>query len=151
MRRLDPNRFAAWSVPGGGRRLLGIALMLLTANLALPVELLAEVSGPGAPTKLDEASHASFQEFASAWMDQLQQAGAGSLQPAATEASQRIFGPEFRTELLATGDPEAPYLGLLRYIEYAYSCSSSIAPRCRITHSTPILEIFHFRDGRWVH
>jgi hypothetical protein len=125
--------------------------MLLAASLTPPGELLAEASGPGAPTELDEASRASFQRFASAWMDQLQQAGAGSLQPTATEASPRIFGPEFRTELRATGDPQAPYLGLLRYLEHAYSCSSSSAPRCRVMHSTPILEIFHFRDGRWVH
>lgn len=151
MSRRDPNRFAERSTSGRGRGLLGIALTLLAASLAPPVELLAEASGPGVPSELDEASRASFEEFASAWMDQLQQAGSGSLQRAATGTSSRSFGPDFRTELRATGDPQAPYLGLLRYVEHAYSCSSTISPRCRVTHSTPILEIFHFRDGRWVH
>jgi hypothetical protein len=132
-------------------RVLGVAFLLLATSLALPVELLAEAAGRGIPTEVDEASRASFDEFASVWMDRLHQTGAGSLQRAATGASQRVFGPEFRTELRATGDSEAPYLGLLRYVEHSYSCSSSSAPRCRVSHSTPILEIFHFRNGRWVH
>ena len=106
MSQRDPNRFAERSTPGRGRGLLGIALMLLAASLARPVELLAEASGPGVPSELDEASRASFEAFASAWMDQLQHAGSGSLQRAAAEASPRSFGPEFRTELRATGQAD---------------------------------------------
>ena len=147
MSTLNPSRYAERR----RGRVLGVAFLLLATSLALPVELLAEASGRGIPTVLDEASRASFDEFASVWMDRLHETGGGSLQRAATGASPRVFGPEFRTELRATGDPEAPYLGLLRYVEHSYSCSSSSAPPCRVSRSTPILEIFHFRNGRWVH
>jgi hypothetical protein len=145
-----PSRLLERRATGRGRGILGLAFLLLATSLALPGELLtAEASE--VPAELDEATRASFDEFASVWMDRLHQTGAGSLQHAATGASSRVFGPEFRTELRATGDSEAPYLGLLRYVEHSYSCSSSSAPRCRVSHSTPILEIFHFRNGRWVH
>lgn len=150
MNKRDPSRPRA-RASGRGQGIGRAALLLLATSFALPIEVLAEASEPAAAAELDEASRASFQRFASVGMDRLQQASAGSLQRAATGASPRPFGPEFSTELRTTGDPQAPYLGLLRYVEHGYSCSSSAAPPCRVTHSTPILEIFHFRNGRWVH
>ena len=56
-----------------------------------------------------------------------------------------------RTELKPTGNPESPYVGILRYVEHVYECNGPSDRNCRRVSATPVTEIFRFRNGRWIY
>ena len=48
-----------------------------------------------------------------------------------------------------TGNAEAPFVGILSYTESVYVCNGPAREDCHLLESSPITEIFPFRDGRW--
>jgi hypothetical protein len=93
-----------------------------------------------------------FHEFAKQWMSRVQTLQAKPV--AMVGASQPIFtyrgyGDDYTIELRPTSHAAAPYVGLLRYTENVYSCTSADAKDCRIASSVPVTEIFRYQDGHW--
>lgn len=98
----------------------------------------------------------SFAQFGRSWMQELQTRAArartrprvrpGAEAPIVTYLG---YGEEFRTELRATESSSSPYIGLLHYTENLYSCTDALATQCGIASSTPVTEVFRFRDGVW--
>jgi hypothetical protein len=104
------------------------------------------------------AVEASFDAFASQWMDRMQRveeehrrAPSAAAGTAGTKVGYQGYSEEFTTELRATGHAVAPYVGLLRYEERTYSCVDAGATRCGITSRMPVTEIFRYQDGRWIY
>jgi hypothetical protein len=60
-------------------------------------------------------------------------------------------GAEFQTELRATGRPESPYVGVLRYTENVMQCADLRGTSCHVVSTFPVIEIFRLRDGHWVY
>ena len=118
--------------------------------------LLAAPAFADPPAALGDAGQAriesQFHEFAKQWMSRVQTlqakpvAMAGASQPIFTY---RGYGDDYSIELRPTSHAAAPYVGLLRYTENVYSCSSADAKDCRIASSVPVTEIFRYQDGRW--
>ncbi len=112
------------------------------------------------PAAISDASRTraedQFQQFAKTWMANVQRlqtqdrskptmrAGAGGAQ-----ATYRGYSDDFTVELRPTGHPSAPYVGLLRYTELMYSCSSAGASDCTVASRVPVTEIFRYEKGRW--
>lgn len=72
----------------------------------------------------------------------------GSRRPMVTY---RAAGEEFETEIEQTGVRAVPLVGTLHYTEQVFSCDDVMAARCALVSSTPVTEIFRFRDGAWGH
>jgi hypothetical protein len=101
---------------------------------------------------------ASFDAFASQWMDRMQRVEAENRRKpsvargaASSEVSYRGYTDEFRIELRPTGYPGAPFVGLIRYGEQLFTCADAGATRCGVRHTTPVTEIFRFQNGRWIY
>jgi hypothetical protein len=110
------------------------------------------------PSPGDELAQASFERFAQSWMAKVrrlaeEQQRKPTVRPGAGSplVTYRNYGDDFDTELRPTGHPSAPYVGILRYTENLYSCSSLKADDCTIASTVPVTEIFRFQDGRWVY
>lgn len=110
-----------------------------------------------APADAEKAA-ASFDAFASRWMDRMQRAEDDnrmapqiSTDTQAPGTSYRGYTDEFKVELRETGYPGAPFVGLIRYSEELYHCADRGATRCGVRRRTPITEIFRFQNGRWVY
>jgi hypothetical protein len=52
-------------------------------------------------------------------------------------------------ETKATGNAAAPFIGILSYTESVYTCKDSARKDCVLVKSSPITEIFPYRNGRW--
>ena len=134
-----------------------IRSILLTAVIAFAVPALAD--GPAAMADPGvEGAEASFNAFAQRWMDRVHRLEAqGRNKPTVSEGSDgpvvtyRGYGDDFSIELRETGYARAPYVGLLRYVEHVYSCTSLAAKKCRRASSIPVTEIFRFQDGSWAY
>jgi hypothetical protein len=105
-----------------------------------------------------ERATRSFEKFADSWMAKVQRIEEHdrknpTIRPGAGEplVTYRGYGDDYTIELRLTGIPEAPYVGLLRYIELLYSCTNATASDCAIASSVPVTEIFRFQGGRWVY
>jgi hypothetical protein len=130
---------------------------LLTAGVAAGLAPTRALAQP--PASIPDASaspaHDSFQTFAAEWMQRLHRVEAQNkssvLGNGSTTLSYRGFDQDFKTELRSTGNPKAPYVGMIRYLEREYRCSDSRALDCRVEKTTPITEVFRFQDGRWVY
>ncbi len=103
-----------------------------------------------------ERAGAAFDAFAARWMDDARESEARAranpnVQPGAGSPliTYRGYGDDYSLELRPTGNPSAPYVGLLRYTEHVYNCTSVAASDCAIVSSVPVTEIFRFQDGRW--
>jgi len=48
-----------------------------------------------------------------------------------------------------TGNAAAPFIGILSYTESVYVCKDPAREDCELVESSPITEIFPYRDGRW--
>jgi len=48
-----------------------------------------------------------------------------------------------------TGNASAPFIGILSYTESVYVCKDPAREDCELVESSPITEIFPYRDGRW--
>jgi hypothetical protein len=69
--------------------------------------------------------------------------------PSASRLGELLPIGEWSTEIRQTFDEQVPYLGLLRYVEERWICSTSGPAICRKT-ATPVTEIFR-ESGRWVY
>jgi hypothetical protein len=110
------------------------------------------------PDATPAGAEASFQAFARDWMARVRERGEREhdnprLTPGAREivGTYRETGPDFETQLQATGRPGTPYVGVLHYTENVYTCSDLRATDCRVVFALPVTEVFRLRDGRWVY
>jgi hypothetical protein len=128
--------------------------LLLAPSLVAGFGPAAQAQAPASIADANPA-HDSFQTFAAEWMQRLGRVEAQNkssvLGNGATNLSYRGFDDDFKTELRATGNVKAPYVGMIRYLEREYRCSDSRALDCRVEKTTPITEVFRFQDGRWVY
>jgi len=136
---------------------------LLHFGLAIALGLLTQVSG-SAPARADsvEASlsdaKGAFERHARSWMADLEknEARNRSAAPVYRVANESVirfegYGDEFETQVKATGQAVAPFVGILRYKENLYTCLQQDETRCTVTRSVPVSEIFSFRNGRWTY
>jgi hypothetical protein len=133
------------------------------SKLACAVACLVLAAGAahaGSPAAIPEAGRdragAAFDAFSAQWMARAHGAElAGRANPSVAPGTAtplvtyRGYGDDYALELRPTGNPNAPYVGLLRYTEHVYSCSSVDASDCTIVSSVPMTEIFRYLSGRW--
>ena len=110
------------------------------------------------PDATPAGAEASFEAFARDWMTRVQARGERERRnprltagPREMVATYREVGPDFETQLQATGRPGAPYVGVLRYTENVFACSDLHATDCHAVAALPVTEVFRLRDGRWVY
>ena len=108
------------------------------------------------PGAAQERARDSFAHFAQAWMDKLHRLAVEerrhpTIRPGAEEAvvTYRGYGEDFSIELRPTGHPASPFVGLLLYSEFLYTCTDPKAGDCTVASSVPVTEIFRFREGHW--
>jgi hypothetical protein len=128
---------------------------------ALAVSWVAALADPPARVDPDAASRrarTSFETFAKDWMARAQARSERDranprLSPGAKDlvATYREVGPDFETELQATGRPGTPWVGVLRYSESVVTCADLHATGCRVVSTVPVTEVFRLRDGRWIY
>jgi hypothetical protein len=131
---------------------VGLALLGLGAGWMSPNPAVAE-------DPQDQQAQVSFERFAGMWMKKMRDHEAAArrkpkLGPVAfgeALASYRGYGRNFQVELRPTGEPSAPYVGLLRYTEYLYGCADTQGESCSVTSEVPVTEIFRMKDGRWIY
>jgi len=114
-------------------------------------------AGDSTPPTLADAKGA-FERHARSWMANLEQSEARNRQNApvysvAQEAVIRFDGysNEYETQVKATGEASAPFVGILRYKENVYTCLRDDASRCTVTSSVPVSEIFSYKNGHWAY
>jgi hypothetical protein len=56
---------------------------------------------------------------------------------------------DFAIQMKPTGNAASPFVGILSYTENVYVCRGPTRDDCELVESSPITEIFPFRDGRW--
>lgn len=61
----------------------------------------------------------------------------------------RRYGDDFTTKLKPTGSAVAPFVGILSYTEETYVCTNEGALDCKLLESSPVTEIFPYKEGRW--
>lgn len=102
----------------------------------------------------------AFDVFIRGWMDNLakeatQRRPSGRFLVPAAPSDQaepytyRAPSDDYRLEMKETGKPAAPFVGILRYTEDTYVCRGPAREDCEMVESSPITEIFPFRNGRW--
>jgi len=130
--------------------LIGIAVLAATSAFADPP---ASIPDAGR-----ERIEKSFQKFASDWMArahalEAKQRENPTVRPGTDKPvfTYRGYADDYEVELRPTGQPRAPYVGLLRYTEQVYTCPKASADGCEIASSVPVTEIFRYQDGRWTY
>jgi len=129
-------------------------ITLAAAGLALAA------TGQAEPASLGNGSEAgafrAFGTFAKSWMGEMEQREqANRSRPTIEEqgsrsyASYLAYAPEWKVEVHATGDATAPYVGILHYEEQRYTCRDTTTRSCSLATSTPVTEVFPYRDGAW--
>jgi hypothetical protein len=128
------------------------------ALLALALPAAAQPPASHSPLEAQRRAERSFSRFAADWVARQQQ----RLEDERTRprlisggespmALYHAIGDDFSTELRATGQPAAPWVGVVNYTELVYSCTGADATSCALSASSPVSEIFRFRDGRWIY
>lgn len=130
--------------------------LVLALGLWLCTPALADEPPRAASDANLERAEAAFQDFARDFMARVRgqeqrerrkpRIAAG---PGAAVFTYRGYGEEFRTELRATGQSAAPYVGLLHYTEHVYSCRDLDGGSCTVASTVPVTEIFRYQKGRW--
>ena len=135
-----------------------ITICMVTAALLLIAAPTIADDVAAIPDSADERARTSFSDFARSWMAKMQENEARNrqnpiVQPGPSEniVTYRGFDEGFTVELLPTGHPAAPFVGILRYNEQVYSCSGVDASKCSVASSLPVTEIFRYQGGRWVY
>jgi len=136
---------------GGSVRYRGVSIIAVAALWAAS----AAQSEGNSPQLADQA----FTQFARGWLQSLSREaaplGGARRFPApegAGEAEQftyREYGEDFAIRTKPTGNAAAPFVGILSYTEHVYVCRGPTRDDCELVESSPITEIFPFRDGRW--
>jgi hypothetical protein len=103
----------------------------------------------------------AFADFARGWLGSLSRGvprpedGARFSAPRAPGQPEpftyRDHGGAFAIQMKPTGNAASPFVGILSYTENVYVCRGSTRDDCELVESSPITEIFPFRDGRWQH
>ena len=142
-----------WRSGRGCRAGWSVALGLGLAGMGLGVSMPA--GGDSIEPTLADAK-GSFEQHARSWMANLERSEARNRQNApvysvAQEAVIRFDGysNEYETQVKATGEASAPFVGILRYKENVYTCLRDDESRCTVTSSVPVSEIFSYKNGRW--
>ena len=118
----------------------------------------AQAGAPAGATPSQDRAAAAFEDFARAFMAKVHsleererrqpKVAAG---PGSAIFTYRGYGEEFQTELRPTGEPSAPYVGLLHYTEHVYSCRDLEGDSCTVADTVPVTEVFRYKGGRWVY
>jgi len=132
----------------------GFALVALATGLAFAGAASAD---PAKIAPADEnGAFRAFGKFASSWMaDMKQREDQNRRQPTIQYSGNRAFAtytgyaPEWNVEVEATGDRGSPYVGILHYQEQVYTCRDETTSQCQVSRSTPVTEVFPYRDGSW--
>lgn len=131
--------------------------MIRLAAAALVLALGALPAGPALaepPAALDDRAPGhdqalrSLHRFAASWMHELQQLEAESREAGPRQGGYRGFGPGYAVTLRPTGNPRAPWVGLIRYAEHEYACRTA---GCSRAASRNVTEVFRFQGGRWIY
>ena len=137
-------------------RFISICTLAL-ALLAMAAPALADDIA-SIPDSADERARDSFSEFARSWMAKMEVNEAKNREnptvqpgPSANIVTYRGFDEGFTVELRPTGQPSAPFVGILRYNEQVYSCNAVDASKCTVASSLPVTEIFRYQGGRWIY
>ena len=137
------------------RACLAIASMLLIAATPAAADSLADIP---ASNSADSSVLSSFSEFAQKWMAKMETSEARNrenptVRPGASQnlVTYRGFGEDYSVELRPTGQPAAPFIGILRYSEQVFSCREASALNCSIASSAPVTEIFRYQSGSWIY
>jgi hypothetical protein len=127
----------------------------LVAALTLSGAVRADPAKLGADGPSDKAFRA-FGAFARSWMtDMEQRESANRGRPiiqqrgGRTVATYTGYAPEWNVEVHATGDRGSPYVGVLHYEEQTFTCRDETTRDCSLSSSTPVTEVFPYRDGTW--
>jgi len=101
----------------------------------------------------------TFAKFARGWLGKLAQEpvraakGVRFLGPKGPDSpnqfTYRDAGEDFAIQMKPTGNAASPFVGILSYTENVYVCRGPTRDDCELVESSPITEIFPFRDGRW--
>ena len=132
-----------------------LAAGLLAVALALPATAPAEpAKGSGAST--DSSAFRDFGKFARTWMADMEarerkNRGTPTIerQGSRSVATYTGYAPEWNVEVHATGDRTSPYVGVLHYREQVYVCRDQTTRQCDVARTTPVTEVFPYRDGSW--
>ncbi len=140
---------------------LQIARFSLFSLLALGIATAALAGPPAAipnPDPAHQRAERSFDEFAKGWMQKMaslesQNRSKPKLEPqgGALVASYRGYENDYAIELKPTGSATAPWVGILRYHELAYTCADKSTSSCAPSKKVRVTEIFRFQGGRWVY
>jgi len=108
----------------------------------------------------DSPAGQALETFVRDWIGEMnreankQRTGGRFLVPAPTSDEPEIFtyteySKDYDVEMKETGSAAAPYVGILKYIEHTYTCRGPARTDCELVESSPITEIFPFKNGRW--
>lgn len=110
------------------------------------------------PAKIAPSSGAkqAFGTFAKSWMaDMEKRENTNRSKPkmqsyaGRTYATYVGYSADWNTEVHETGDRLAPYVGVLHYQEQTYTCTDETTRSCKISGTTPVTEVFPYRNGAW--
>ena len=131
-----------------------IVLIAVAAGLGLAGVAQAEPASRGSGK--DTGAFRTFGKFAKSWMaDMEKREKTNRARPTIEQQGGRTFAtytgyaPEWEVEVHATGDRTAPYVGVLHYEEQTYTCRDETTRKCSLSRSTPVTEVFPYRDGSW--
>ena len=132
-----------------------VSPLLCAASCALLMLTSSQVRAEQTPEEVE----AAFARFAGKWMLDLSPEAARERTLAvfmggrqASDAQKLSYrsakeGYELRTQ--ATGKKAAPYVGILTYTEETWECASQAQESCKLVSSSPVTEIFPYKEGRW--
>jgi hypothetical protein len=129
-------------------------------TIALTAAALAWAGPAGAePASIgggDDGAFRAFGQFAKSWMaDMKKREQTNRSRPTIEKQGSRSYAtytgyaPEWKVEVHPTGDRTAPYVGVLHYEEQRYTCRDTTTRSCSIASTTPVTEVFPYRDGAW--
>jgi hypothetical protein len=132
-----------------------LTIALATAGLVLSAGVVR-----ADPASIGDGSGSSavrdFGTFAKSWMANMEKREISNrAKPNIEKAGSRSYAtytgyaPEWNVEVHATGDRTAPYVGVLHYQEQRYTCKDATTRSCSIASSTPVTEVFPYRNGAW--
>ena len=128
-----------------------LLVFCITSALAVSSAARAEEESPQLVEQI-------FVKFAQDWLGDLAReaprgGGVRFLAPGAPgqpeQFTYRDYGEDFAVQMRQTGDAESPFVGILSYTENVYVCRGPTRDDCELVESSPITEIFPFRNGSW--
>lgn len=133
-----------------------VALIALAAPALIPAPARAEPPAAIAPSGRDGDARRAFERFAEKWMEKMKRVERRNrANPTPDGGASRVryvgYGDDFSVELRPTGYAQAPYVGILRYVEHLYRCGDAAARRCELASRRRVTEIFRYQNGRWMH